>query len=78
MIGKKCPLNKKDCNEFEKNNKSIALHILYVLYNTEEIRNAYKSKHNLKFKNQVVLLMITNGEKWHYLAVKNCLHYLKQ
>ena len=41
-----------------------------MLYNTEEIRNAYKSKHNLKFKNQVVLLIITNGEKWHYLAVK--------
>ena len=38
-------------------------------YNAKEIRNAYKSKHNLKRENQVILLMITDGEKWHYLAV---------
>ena len=42
------PSNKKDWNEFEKNNKTIALNCLYVLHNTEEIRHAYKSKHNLK------------------------------
>ena len=36
----------------------------------EEIKHAYKSKHNLKHENQVILLMITDGEKWHYLAVK--------
>ena len=28
------------------------------------------SKHNSKHKNQVILLMITDNEKWHYLAVK--------
>ena len=39
-------------------------------YNTEEIRHTYKSKYNLKHENQVILLTITNGEKWHYLAVK--------
>ena len=39
-------------------------------HNTGEIRRAYNSKHNLKRKNQVILLMITDGEKWHYLAVK--------
>ena len=39
-------------------------------HNTEEIRHAYKSKHNLKHENQVILLMITDGKKWHYLAVK--------
>ena len=39
-------------------------------HNTKEIRHAYKSKYNLNFKNQVILLMITNGDKWHYLAVK--------
>ena len=32
---------------------------------------AYKSKYNLKRKNQVVLLILTDGKKkWHYLAVK--------
>ena len=28
------------------------------------------SKYNTKRENQVILLMITDGEKWHYLAVK--------
>ena len=54
---------------FERNNKSIALNILYVPHNTKEIRHTYKLKHNLKHENQAVLLMITDGEKWHYLAV---------
>ena len=44
--------------------------MLYVPYDTEEIRHACKSKHNLNRENQVILLMITEGEKWHYLAVK--------
>ena len=39
-------------------------------YNTEEIRLAYKPKNNTKRKNQVILLMIINGKKGHYLAVK--------
>ena len=39
-------------------------------HNTNEIRHAYKSKHNLNRENQVILLMITDAEKWHYLAVK--------
>ena len=40
-------------------------------YNTKEIRYACKSKYNLNRENQVILLMITDGEKWHYLAVKS-------
>ena len=39
-------------------------------HNTEKIRHAYESKYNLARENKVILLMITNGEKWHYLAVK--------
>ena len=45
--------------------------ILYVPYNTKKINIAYKSKHNLTREKQVILLMISNGEKWHYLTVKN-------
>ena len=41
-----------------------------MLHNTKEIRHAYKSKYNLNRENQVILLMITDGKKWHYLAVK--------
>ena len=40
-------------------------------YNSEKIRHACKSKYNLTRENQVILLMITDGEKWHYLAVKS-------
>ena len=32
---------------------------------------AYKSKHNLTREKQVILSMISNGEKWHCLTVKN-------
>ena len=65
------PSTGKDWKKFESNNKSNALNILYVPNNTEKIRHAYKSKHNLTRKNQVILLMITDGEKWNYLAVKS-------
>ena len=38
----------------------------------KKIRHAYKSRHNLKRKNQVILLMIIDdGEKWCYVAVKS-------
>ena len=40
-------------------------------HNTEKIRHTNKSKYNLNRKNQVILLMITDGEKWHYLVVKS-------
>ena len=38
--------------KFESTNESIAINILYVPNNTKEIRHAYKSKYNLKCKNQ--------------------------
>ena len=54
----------------EQNNE-IAINILYVPHNTRKIQVAYKSKQNLTCDKQVILLMITDGEKWHYLTVKN-------
>ena len=60
----------KNWKKFESNNE-IALNILYVPHNTRKINIAYKSKHNLTREKQVILLMISNGEKWHYLTVKN-------
>ena len=38
------PSNKKGWKKFESNHKSIVLNSLYVPYNNEEIRHAYKSK----------------------------------
>ena len=61
-----------DWKKFGLNNKSIALNILFIPYITDEIRLAYKSKYNFKRKSrQVILLMITDGKKWHYLTVKS-------
>ena len=65
------PSYREDWKKFESNNKSIALNILHVPHNTKEVRHAYKSKYNLKCENQVILLMITDGEKCHYLVVKS-------
>ena len=65
------PAAKKDWNKFEVNNKNVALNILYVPYNTKKIEIVYKSKYNLIRDNQIILLMISNAENWHYLVVKN-------
>ena len=63
------PYTSKDWKKFELNNE-IALNILYIPHNTKKIEIAYKSKHNLTREKQVILLMISNGENWHYLVVK--------
>ena len=57
------PSHNKNWKKFESNNKSVALNTLYVPHNTEKIRYAYKSKYNLNRENQVILLMIADGEK---------------
>ena len=71
------PATKKDWNKFEVNNKHVALNILYVPYNTKKIEIAYKSKYNLIRDNQIILLMINNGENWHYLVVKSLSRLLR-
>ena len=70
------PATSKDWRKFELNNE-IVLNILYVPHNTRKIHVAYKSKHNLTCDKQVILLMISNGENWHYLRVKNLLGLLR-
>ena len=64
------PATSKDWRKFELNNE-VALNVLYVPHNTRKIQVAYKSKNNLTCNKQVILLMITDGEKWHYLTLKN-------
>ena len=49
----------KGLEKFEQNNNTIALNILYVPYNTKQIRPVYISEYNDKRDNQVILLMIT-------------------
>ena len=64
------PPTNKDWKKFELNNE-VVLNILYIPHNTRKIQVAYKSKNNLTCDKQVILLMITNDEKWCYLTVKN-------
>ena len=71
------PAIKKDWNKFELNNKNVALNILYVPFNTKKVKIAYKSKYNLIRDKQIILLMISNGENWHYLVVKNLSRLLR-
>ena len=65
-----------DWKKFELNNKSVAL-FLYIPEGEKTIRHAYESKHNFTRENQVILLMITDGEKWHYLTVRSLSALLK-
>ena len=37
----------------------------------DEITHAYKSEYNHTRKNQIILLMNTDGKKWHYTALKS-------
>ena len=69
------PFTSTDWKKFELNNESIAPNILYVPHKTGKIHLAYKSKHNLTGEKQVILLMITDVEKWHYIAEKDYQDY---
>ena len=62
--------HQREWEEFEQNNTLIALNILFVPHDSEEIKLAYKSNYN-KRKNQVILLMISNeANNYYYFAVK--------
>ena len=57
-------------------NKSIPLNI--PRYNVEKISHVYKSEFNKTREKQVILLIITDGQKQHYLFVKNLNSLLKK
>ena len=72
------PSTSKDWKKFELNNE-IALNILYVPYNTKKIHVAYKSKHSLTCKKQVILMSLQSqyviGLYRHVNPTKNrCRH----
>ena len=65
------PAGIKEWKRFERNNETIALNILQVPHDEIKITHAHKSEYNHTRKNQIALLMITDGEKWHYTAFKS-------
>ena len=63
------PPQEQDYETFEMNNKSIILNISQI--NEQKISHIYKSEFNKTRERQLILLMISDNEKQHYLAVKN-------
>ena len=64
--------HERDWENFDQNNTSIALNVLFVSYSSEEIKLAYKSRYNNKIKSHVILLMINDeANNCYYFAVKN-------
>ena len=63
MIGKK----------LTKKNVTIVFNVLYT--KKEKMYHAYVSKNNPSSEKQVILLMISNRKKWHYLPAENYQHY---
>ena len=53
---------KKNWENFEQNNESIALDVSFSSKDSEEITLLYKSKYNLEQENKVLLLMINDDD----------------
>ena len=51
---------------------------MFCMPKMKKIYPAYISKHNWNCKKQIILLMITNGEGWHYLEVKRLSALLRE
>ena len=43
---------------------------MFCMLKTKKIYPVYVSKHNSNREKQVILSMILNGERWHYLPLK--------
>ena len=53
---------KRDWENFEQDNETIALNVLFASQNSEEITLLYKSEHNYNRENNVLLLMINDDD----------------
>ena len=72
------PAGPREWQKFERSKKTIALNILFIQRNRQAISVAYRSEYSSKRKRQVILLMITDDKKWHYLAAINLLVLFKE
>ena len=66
-------LQKRDWENFEQNNESIALDVLFSSKDSEEITLLYKSEYSLERENKALLLRINDDDngKYYYFAVKS-------
>ena len=71
--GLEFPISTKKIDKFEKNNPDVAVNVLFNNKKNKK-KNIYsvrRSGRNGKYKKQVNLLMIEDGEKRHYTTIKN-------
>ena len=63
--------HKRYWESFEQENNSIAINVIFVPHNSEEIKLAYKPSYN-KRKNQIILLMMNDeANNYYYFAIKH-------
>ena len=67
----KFPVSIKKIDKFEKNNPGIAGNALLSKKKTQNIYTTRRSESNVKCKKHVNLIMIVDGEKRHYTAIKS-------
>ena len=75
--GLKFPVSIKKIAKFEKNNPGIVVNVLFSNKKSQNIYTARRSERNVKCKKQVNLLMIEDGEKRNYTAIKGISRLLK-
>ena len=77
--GLEFPVSIKKIDKFEKNNPGIAVKVLFSKKKKQNIYTARRSERNVKCinKKQVNLLMIVDGEKRLYTAMKSISRLLK-
>ena len=69
--GLEFPASIKKIDKFEKNNLGIAVNVLFSKKKSQNIYTVCRSKHNVECEKQVNLLMIEDGGKRHYTAIKS-------
>ena len=67
----KFPTDKSDWGKSGKQNTNITLNIFSAHETSKKLNNIRVSKYNRIRPNKILLLMITDGEKWHFTSVKN-------
>ena len=60
-----------DWENFEQDNESIALNVLFSSQDSEDIMLIHKSENNYKWENNALLLIINDDEKNYYFSVKH-------
>ena len=71
--GLEFPVSNKKIDKFEKNNPGLTVNLLFSNKKSQKkkIYTVRRSGLNVKYKKQVNLLMIVDGEERHYTTIKN-------